>query len=298
MPRTITSNTHRQVLTLGNGCRLSYWHWRQPQQSRPVILFIHGLGSNHSRWQELIEQSQLLNSWNVLVPDLCGFGESVQRVPGSMEQWADELNHLLGIEHYAQCIVVGHSFGAHIALHLQQRHPQCIAGLILIDPVRAQNGNVKLRRFWRYRSFVAALCFIISLLNRAGLKRRILPQRDLREWDQAARFLIATGQEKEMLRRYSSILLDLKYNSSANFLRACIEVLRPLPVSEITGPVLLILSSNSDYQGNSDASETTDPLPHVQTKSIHHVPCNHWLLTEKPLEVQAIFKRWLAQTYP
>ncbi len=46
---------------------------------RPVIVLVHGLASNHTRWPEFIANTTLLDRFNCLRVDLMGHGLSLQR---------------------------------------------------------------------------------------------------------------------------------------------------------------------------------------------------------------------------
>jgi len=48
-------------------------------RSRPLIVLIHGLASNHTRWSEFMQNTVLLDRFNFLRIDLMGHGLSLQR---------------------------------------------------------------------------------------------------------------------------------------------------------------------------------------------------------------------------
>ena len=52
-----------------------------------------------------------------------------------LDAWSEDLVAILDAENYASVIVVGHSLGAQIALHLAVSHPRRVGALALVDPI-------------------------------------------------------------------------------------------------------------------------------------------------------------------
>jgi lipase len=98
--------------------------------ARPAVVALHGLASN-ARWWDLVA-ARLPN--RLVAPDLRGHGESPKPVSGYSfrEVAADVLAVLdrLGLERVA---VVGHSWGASVALTLGAENPDRILSCVLVD---------------------------------------------------------------------------------------------------------------------------------------------------------------------
>lgn len=277
----------------GNKTRLTYRLWTTEQQSDSVIVLVHGLASNYTRWSEFIETTGLRRRWNILAPDLRGHGDSLSRESTTLELWADDLAAMLQHSGYKKAVLIGHSLGAHIAQHFACRHAGLTQGLVLIDPL-SENGLTRGIRITRaLRPLFQILIFMLRLLNRLGLYRRNLPPRDLRALDLEARRILASGDEEAFAKRYSSPLPDLVHNSLANYLQFVMEVVRPLPTpEECHFPVLLLLSGGSSFNQNGSKHSLAHMCPRTQTTIID---ANHWLLTEKPEESRAAIESWFDQ---
>jgi len=286
---------HSEQSVLIDGVKLRYCLYHSSTTPRPLIVLIHGLGSNHSRWTEFVETSSLLEHWNILVPDMRGCGNSMVRDKISLEGWSHDLVKILQHEKYPHAIFIGHSLGAHIALILLNNYPEMVRGMVLIDPLSREQMTPTLHRLWRLRGCWKILIAIIMFLNKLGIKRHHIPFQNLRLLDISARQLIKAGKEKEMVKRYSSPLHDLKFNPVCNFCQYSYEILRPLPpINTPDIPTLLLLSSKS----SPNKARTPHPLTRELTKcSIKTVNCNHWLLTEKPRETREMIEAWLALTF-
>ena len=275
--------------------RLKYYLYRNSKTPRPLIVLIHGLGSNHSRWEEFVDTSSLVESWDILIPDMRGCGNSMVRGKISLERWSHDLAQILQHEHYTDAVFIGHSLGAHIALIFLSNYPKMVRGMVLIDPLSREEFIPAFRRAWRMRWFGKLLTATIMFLNKLGIKRRHVPIQDLRALDKAARLLIKAGKEKEMIKRYSSPHIDLKYNPVANYFQYTYEVLRPLPpIDDSETAILLLLSGKSSFSKGRSQHPLVEQFDRCTVK---YVDCNHWLLTEKPREAREIIEAWLRSEF-
>jgi len=281
-------------LDLGDGAILGYrLHRAGPSPGRRLIVLIHGLASNMTRWSELVEHTTLSESWDLLRLDLRGHGESLWRGRLDMETWCDDLRRLLDSEGYDRAVIVGHSLGAQIAVHFASWYPARTTGAALIDPVIGDALLGHLRLASRFTFLLRALGVVVRLLNRLGIYRRRIPRRDLRELDEAMRReLLAEGKVAEMIERYSSITPDLRHFPVANFLQEIVQMVRPLPeLATIEAPVLLILSSGVTYTDPQATRRAIERLRHAGTVTID---AYHWPLTENPGAVRRAIERWAA----
>jgi pimeloyl-ACP methyl ester carboxylesterase len=281
-------------LTAADGVALSYRLWRAPANpARRLLVLLHGMASNHTRWSEFLERTALKDSWDVLRPDLRGHGESFTRAPLGAARWCPDLATILDREGYAQAVFAGHSLGAQVAVEFAARYRARTRALALIDPVLA--GTLRGSALW-VRRLTPAIRIAIALaraINRIGIHRRHIPNRDLRRLDEDARArLLAAGRQEDMIRLYTSPWEDLKYFPTANYLQEFIEVTRPLPpLATIPVPTLVLLSRGATFTDPDATRRLLKPLAHVR---IVDLPAYHWPLTEKPDEVRRALEDWCA----
>lgn len=148
-----------------------------------MLLLLHGLASNLTRWTEFVEQTTLRPTWDIVRVDLRGHGGSFTRGPIGIEHWCRDLLAVLDREGCDRALLAGHSLGANVAIGFAARHPERVGGLALIDPILP--GAVRAVPRW-LRSLLPLLRVLIGairLLNRFGLHRGELPHRDLRRLD-------------------------------------------------------------------------------------------------------------------
>ncbi|MFQ5938372.1 MAG: alpha/beta fold hydrolase [Acidiferrobacterales bacterium] len=278
-------------LTAQGDITIHYRLWRQNERRRPLIVLLHGMASNITRWSEFMEYTSLKNDWDMLRVDLRGHGESFYRGKLSAPIWCLDLVRILDAEGYSKALLIGHSLGAQIAMQFAHTYWQRASGLVLIDPVlgKASRGIT----LWaiRLRPLIRFLIFVIRTLNRLGLRRRLIGKRDLRALDQKMRAtLLAAGKLEQMVREYSSPWPDLKHFPTASYLEEILEMVRPLPaLAEINVPVLVVLSKGVTYTDPAITRELIAQFPRASTVVID---AYHWPLTERPVEVREAIEAW------
>jgi pimeloyl-ACP methyl ester carboxylesterase len=254
--------------------------------SAGTIVLLHGLASNLTRWSEFVEQTSLTQHWDVLRVDLRGHGGSETRRGLSLERWCGDLAALLDREQRKDVLLIGHSLGAQVALHFAARYPARTRALVLIDPVFRQALHGKWRLLARAAPLFRFAAWCIRLLNALGLRRRSIPLLDLRELDTMARRALLTKEsEQEFIRRYSSTRADLRTFRTAHYLQEMVAMFRPVPEpAEIRVPVLVLLSAGGTFAAPAAMKDVAQRFPQGRIVTID---CQHWPLTEKPVEVRA-----------
>jgi pimeloyl-ACP methyl ester carboxylesterase len=97
------------------------------------IVMIHGLGANLAFWYMGIAK-QLATNYRVVTYDLRGHGRSRMRESGyTLSFMCDDLEVLLNHLGIAHAHIVGHSFGARVALAYTIRRPERVASLTVAD---------------------------------------------------------------------------------------------------------------------------------------------------------------------
>lgn len=96
----------------------------------PVVL-LHGFPHDRSVWSA--QRVALADRVRCIVPDLRGFGDSSTHGPYSMDQYADDVVHLLDWLSVESTVICGLSMGGYIAMALWRRHPERVRALVLCD---------------------------------------------------------------------------------------------------------------------------------------------------------------------
>lgn len=286
--------SHR--LPVGPRLSLHYRVLRAPDANRGTIVLLHGLASNLTRWSEFVEHTELKKHFNILRIDMRGHGDSFTRGRLGLKEWSNDLQAILDHEKIQKAVVIGHSLGAQVAMQFAGKHPARVTGLMLIDPV----FRAALTDRWRPVALLSPLAWplvwLIRWLNSFGLRRRSIPQRDLRRLDEVTReTMLNLGRQKEMITRYSSPWLDLKFFPTANYLAEYLELMRPVPdPARIGVPVAVMLSSGITF---TDLARMREFTKRFTNGELVDLPSYHWPLTEKPHEVRAAIEEWVMRRF-
>jgi haloalkane dehalogenase len=101
--------------------------------SGPVVIFLHGNPTSSYLWRNILEPVSK-EGWRCVAPDLIGMGKSGR--PDVDYRFADHVRYLdafvkaLGVDEFT---LVGHDWGAVLALDLVRRHPGQIRGVAFLE---------------------------------------------------------------------------------------------------------------------------------------------------------------------
>jgi pimeloyl-ACP methyl ester carboxylesterase len=281
----------KQMMRAVDGTELHYWVQRCGIQSAPAVLLIHGAASNHTRWSEFTRSTSLRNRFDIVRPDMRGNARSMYRGKLDLGTWCRDLEAILDAEGYSRALVVGHSLGAQIALHLAASFPERVSGLALIDPVVPK--ALKGKRLWtkRMELLIRPGVWLLRSLNRLGLRRREFPLMDLEDLDRKTRAdMRGDHPQEELVRRYSALGLILKYMPTANYVQQIMATAARLPrLEEITAPTLVLESAGVDFMDRARSRAELSRLPNMR---LVEIDATHWPLTERPDEVREAIETW------
>ena len=284
-------------LTAADGMEICYRVRRHGDGPSPAMLLIHGAASNHTRWSEFARHSGLRNGYDLILPDMRGNARSMCRGRLDLDVWCEDLVAILDAENCDSAIVVGHSLGAQIALHLAVSHPQRVRALALIDPIVRKALVGRPRRLRRMEPLVKIAILILRMLNGLGLRRRRFPLMDLEALDAETREAMRGDHPQEFLvRRYTGTGLILEYMPIANYLQQLVASISPLPELErITVPTLVLESTGVEVMDRDLSRVELARLPALERAEIN---ATHWPLTERPDEVRRAVESWVERLEP
>src|SRR5437867_11912058 len=154
--------------------RVTTWGGGAP----PHAIVLPGLMAD---WRALAPQIRTLrrDGWTVHVVDLPGFALHPSRAPAdaTVVQLADYVAKVMGDLSIPHALVLGHSLGGGVALHLALRRPELVSGLVLIAP-----AGLGISLHWIYK------LYCVPLLGRLLLRPSVLRASTIR------RFLVGSGR--------------------------------------------------------------------------------------------------------
>jgi proline iminopeptidase len=110
-------------VTTDDGCRL----WTEVSGSGPAVVLVHGGPGWWDVFHDLSLPGFTLHRW-----DQRGCGRSDRRGPYTLDRFVADVATICGHE---RRIVIGHSWGAALALQYAQTHPDSVEQLVLVSSV-------------------------------------------------------------------------------------------------------------------------------------------------------------------
>ncbi len=154
----------------------------QPKEKNKLpirLVFIHGWGSSYQAFSTLAEYFSDVAECVLL--DLPGFGKSDEpKAPMSPANYAEEVAKIIAEMPKKKTIILGHSFGARVAIHLCNLHKKSVDGLVFLA-----GAGLKKKRSLRFR--IKGFCmkkaarFVRRFPFFSFLKKMPMGSRDYRE---------------------------------------------------------------------------------------------------------------------
>ena len=114
---------------------ISYSKWKSNNQSKNLLILIHGTGA-HKKWWDPIAP-QFIDDTNVIAVDLPGMGDSDFREKYSIKDFGSCIFSIIEKERKDAQIeniyIVGHSLGGQVAAYLASEYKDLVTSLIMID---------------------------------------------------------------------------------------------------------------------------------------------------------------------
>ncbi|MEZ4214917.1 MAG: alpha/beta hydrolase [Myxococcota bacterium] len=236
------------------GPRLHALHWGAA--GAPLVVLLHGGGANAHWWDHVAPA--LAAGRHVVALDFRGHGDSDRPDdlrPGAFDE---DLRALLEHVGAGDCVLVGHSMGAHVALARAADDPP--RGLVLLDPSR---GSEK-RRSRRLR---LALSFRRSYATREEAVERFRFLPDAEHAADALRRAIARHSVEELPDGRFGYKFDSRWFGLP-------PAERPDP-ARVACPTLVVRGEESEILSDEGARALCDELPRARLAVVagagHHV---------------------------
>jgi len=116
---------------LANGV---YYRHNELRNGRATLIFVHGLSGSSSAWRFYEER---FDKYNLLFFDLRGHGKSVKKDDFdyyALENIADDIAALVRTLGLGKFVLIGHSFGALLALDFANKYKDMVSSLVLLAP--------------------------------------------------------------------------------------------------------------------------------------------------------------------
>lgn len=250
-----------------------------PRTDRLPILLIHGGGYDNAAISWFKVFGPLARDRLVLAPDLPGFGYT-EGVPitGDVDELADLVITVARRHRLSRVAVAGISMGGDIALHVALRHPEAVAGLVLVAP-----GGLSERLRNRRAQFGAWLAaqlpdrVLFSLGRHAGRSADHYLQRMVH--DPTTIEPVVRAEFSREARRPDSGVGYGRYNQASLGPRRMRNNLLP-GVFRITTPTLFLHGEEDPLVEPASSLTAVELMPHAELVLVGE--CGHWVPIEAP----------------
>ena len=114
---------------------ISYSKWKSNNQSKNLLILIHGTGARKKWWDPIAPQ--FIDDTNVIAVDLPGMGDSDFREKYSIKDFGSCIFSIIEKEkkdaEIENIYIVGHSLGGQVAAYLASEYKDLVTSLIMID---------------------------------------------------------------------------------------------------------------------------------------------------------------------
>lgn len=230
-------------------------------EGKPVILFLHGLGSSAQDWEAQI--APFSRDYRLLIADMRGHGQSDKPpVAYTMHQFASDVVALLDTLKIDAVHVVGLSMGGMIAFQLAVDYPQRLRSMTIIN-----SGPAVVPRTFKDRFSIWMRFWIVRYLGMRKIGETLAPR-------------LFVDADQEALRQ---IFIE---RWAANDPRAYLNALRAIAgwtvedrIGTITTPTLIV-AADHDYTPVSAKEAYIAKMPTATLKIIENA--HHAVAVERP----------------
>ncbi len=239
-------------------------HYRELGTGQPLII-LHGLFGSSDNWQT--QAKRFAEYFQVILVDLRNHGHSDWNDDSSYISMANDVIELindLGIE---KTILLGHSMGGKVAMHVAQINGKLLSKLVVVD--------MGIKQYPPHHQHILQGIHSVQL---EGVNSRAEADKQLTE------FIDSEGVKQFLLKNlYWKEKGKLAWRMNVSVLENSMnEILSALPEKEVFTPTAFIRGELSNYVLDDDILEIENFFPDSQYISISQA--GHWVHAEKPEE--------------
>lgn len=105
-------------------------HFRELGTGAPMVI-LHGLFGLNDNWQTLAKY--LSQHYKIYLVDLRNHGRSPHSPDFNYSLMTQDVRELIQDQHLHEPVIMGHSMGGKVAMHLALAHPELVSKLIVVD---------------------------------------------------------------------------------------------------------------------------------------------------------------------
>ncbi len=270
----------RNIITI-SGKKVFYLENNNAQKE--VIVLLHGFPGTHTGLLDLA--NYLGNEYRVILPDLpaCGQSEPLKK-ESNLKNYSDWLNDFLKHISVRKAIIIGHSFGARLALTFNVNYPDQVAQLVLITPMVEVSGLI---------TRLSSLYYIIAEMLPTRLQKELISNKYYKEAIDVILFKSMGIKKRHMLtKRGIRELKNVNVRVHAELFNEFYKF-SLIPIGKKIKTKSLIIAGDLDEIAPLNSVRKFASQSHAfELKVVKRA--GHFVPLEKPLAIAKIIKSWLA----
>lgn len=272
--------TEKEVIIFGKTLK----YWDNQLSSATTALLLHGFRGNH---KGLLDFASHLPNMRIIIPDLPGYGQSAPLTgKHNFSAYARVLNAFCNTLHLKKSVIIGHSFGASLALVFAQHYPQWLDKMVLIAPVTSANTfTAKLGQ-----AYYRLALFMPAILRTRFLKSRLIDYVTdmiiLKSDNPAVRQNIINNNQANLLELNEKVVID----SFLSFYETDLYAV----AKKITAPTLIIFGDEDAISPQKSMQTLQTTMPNASCEIIPKA--GHLVPLEEPTVVASIVSKFLNLT--
>ncbi len=252
------------------GYKIRFIKFDHPESKKTIVL-LHGLGASAERWADLWP---LLKKYNVVVPDLVGFGYSEKPlIEYTIEFFIKFLEVFFEKMQIQKPVIIGSSFGGQLALEFSLTHRDFFEKIILVSPA----GTLEKPTYVLSQYIFSGLYPTSENVHRA-----------FEMMANSREYVVDVGTVKDYMNRMK--LPNAKYSLISTLLAMRKDQTLRKRLVEIVVPTLVIWGRN-DTTIPVENIEYFKQMPNVKTLIMED--CGHTPYVEKPVEFYEIIEKFI-----
>jgi len=243
---------------------------------QPTVVLLHGLFGCSANWGAIARR--LAAHYRVLVPDLRNHGQSPHHPDNDYPAMVEDVLGLLDAQQTGAAILVGHSMGGKVAMHLALNHPQRVAGIAVVDMAPL-----------RYSHDFEAVLSAFRAVDLASVRSRADADAQMR-----AR-ISGAGVRAFLLQNLVKGAEGWAWRANLDALAGAQRQITGFPQqgvgAQYRGPTAFIYGELSDYVGAAREPEIRRFFPQATLCPV--ADAGHWVYADQPQGFQACLEAFL-----
>lgn len=230
----------------------------------PPLIVLHGLFGSARNWAG--HARSLAETHHVYALDLRNHGSSDRAMTMTYEEMAEDVAGFIADQGISDPIVMGHSMGGKVAMHLALAAPDLVRALIVVDIAPVSYGHDML-------DYIAAM----QMLDLSGEHRRSELEEELRDQVEdpgITSFLMTNLERANGGFQWRINLTAISAGMSA------ISAFSPPPGAVYESPTVFIAGADSSYIRDTHRDRILELFPKSRTVKIKDA--NHWVHADQP----------------